>query len=480
MRNFRNLIWFCVGIAISAVLMIPSAYAQTAHIDPAFNRIMNAMVSNTAGVTTQSIPSGVTTTGTGTSTVTTASGLRIPVPQSATATVSKSAIAKAATKIAGKGINLAGAAFLGYELYKEMLGDDTFVACPAPKFVCKISPAQPDTSTEPYSGYCYGTSGGCYPTMPQYCAAAAPNYTHIAPDTFVSGRMTCYKDQTRINVISLPTGTCAAPKMVAANGGCYAPTTSEASPVTDAQIEQTLLDKMNADPSKSKAYYDALREDYKKTRVLDGNYPVSPDTPLNFPPDTPIVLPPDSPLSIYSPNVVTPEKVVKTETKPMSDGSQVLEITKQTTTVSTELTGTTVGDTKISHPTTTTETKTSTNTSTGNSTTSTTVINESPQESKPAEEPKDPCLTNPNRAGCALLGEPPAAEAIPSQDIPITVTPVPFASVAGCPSSLAFEAYGAKSISYQPMCDTMTTVRPLFLALASLTAAIVFMGALKL
>lgn len=477
MKHLKNLLWFFVGISIAAAVMIPSAYAQTAHVDPAFNRIMNGIVSNTPGVTTTSIPSGVSTTGTGTSTVTTASGLRIPIPESSSANVSKAAIAAAASKLAKKAIPIAGAAYTAYEIYKAYK-ESGLQICAPPDFFCRPSsdfPLVTDTS-----GLYYLRNGGTGPASQaaaQNCAyATGYGVAFIQKATEGSLLIGCYKaDGT---VTSKYNGTS---NDINANleSGTITTVPAPLVPQTEAQLEQALLDKMNADPEFSKKYYDAVRADYKRLGIIDGSYPLPLDTPLNFPPDTAIILPPDTPLSTNIPNVYTPEKTVKTRTIPLSDGSINTETTKESTKVEPTKTGTTVGDTKISYPTTTTQTVTTTNNTTNITNTTTTETKESPQ-AEPPKDPVDPCKLNPNRAGCALLGEPPPAEEIPKQDVPISVTPVPFASAAGCPSSESFQAYGAKSITYQPMCDTMTKFRPLFLALASLTAAIVFMGGLKL
>lgn len=490
MRSIRNLLWFVLGIFIAAAFMIPSAYAQTAHVDPAFNRILNGIVSNTPGVVTQSIPSGVSTVGTGTSTVTTASGLRIPIAETATANVSKSAIAKAGAGIFARLNAIGTAAWLAYKLQEFLAGDDVFVACPAPNFVCKQNPAQAPYTPGVWDLYGYSTpSATAAPTPVLACEKygrsgswSNPRYTYRATMNGTSAAY-CFVDydgnninngnysfQVRLFPTSCNTG------FALTNGKCvFTGTRTPGAPYTPAEMEQALKDRMDADAANSKKIFDAIREDAKRLRTLDGNYPLPPDTPLNFPPDTPIVLPPDSPLTIYAPPVTTPEKTVKTRTIPLSDGTVNTETTKEKTTVTPTTSGTTVADTKTTYPTTTTQTTTTTNNTTNITNTTTTIINESPQV-EPPEPPKDPCEGNPNRAGCALLGEPPAAEEIPKQDIPVSVTAVPFASAASCPADLTFNAYGARNISYVPFCNKMTEVRPIFLALAALASAIIVMG----
>ena len=102
----------------------------------------------------------------------------------------------------------------------------------------------------------------------------------------------------------------------------------------------------------------------------------------------------------------------------------------------------------------------------------------------PAQDPKDPCTANPGRAGCVSLGDAPAAEAMPTSSVPITYVPTMFAGSAACPAPvpLSFSISGvAKSftISYQPLCDLMTILAPIFLALGAAGASIIFMQGLR-
>ena len=102
----------------------------------------------------------------------------------------------------------------------------------------------------------------------------------------------------------------------------------------------------------------------------------------------------------------------------------------------------------------------------------------------PAADPKTDCQLFPNIAGCQLLGVAPPAETIPSSDIPIAYVPTFFAGGSGCPAPfpLAFSIAGRAfsfSISNQPLCDLMSTLAPIFLALFAAAAALVFMDGMK-
>jgi hypothetical protein len=473
MRHIRNLAWFAVGVFIAIVWLVPQAHAQT--VDPAFNRIINAIVQNTPGTVTTAIPSGVSSVGTGTANVTTVSGLRIPIPQTGTASVSRAAIAKAAAKIA-KGAGVVGVAVTAYQIY-DAYQESGYHTCPPPDFFCKPNPA-----TEPYSPGVWDWSNASQPgangaSNPQTaCENVGRNaYTYSDPRyTFdvinvlpSSASCRVFYNGTRVGVNTynfqvkkFPTD-CAA-NFVMTNGQCvYTGTPIPGSPYTEAELEEAFKQKMVDDPAFAKRYYDAIRADNVRHGVLDNSY----------------VLPPDTPLTIYAPTVTTPETTTKTKTVPLSDGTVNTETTKEKVTVTPTTTGTTVSDSKTTYPTTKTETTTTTNNTTNTTTTTTTVTNEAPQNTEPKAD--DPCIANPNRAGCALLGEPPAAQDIPKEDIPITITPVTFASAASCPAPITFEMYGARSITYEPTCDVMLTLRPLFLAIGAAACAWIFMGALK-
>lgn len=94
------------------------------------------------------------------------------------------------------------------------------------------------------------------------------------------------------------------------------------------------------------------------------------------------------------------------------------------------------------------------------------------------------CEQNPAASICAdeELGAPPAPEMLASSAPVFTVSSVAFSSVAGCPAPQTFTITGLPfiskvySISWQPFCDMANTLRPIFLALAAITAVFIFAG----
>lgn len=75
---------------------------------------------------------------------------------------------------------------------------------------------------------------------------------------------------------------------------------------------------------------------------------------------------------------------------------------------------------------------------------------------------------------------PTTSEMIPKLAIPVTFAGVNFSSSAVCPAPIAFDMLGQHyAIAYDPMCNLMSLMRPLFLALGAFSAAFIFMGAFK-
>lgn len=99
-------------------------------------------------------------------------------------------------------------------------------------------------------------------------------------------------------------------------------------------------------------------------------------------------------------------------------------------------------------------------------------------------KPQSECELHPQTVGCQELGAPPVAETIPSTDVPVTITSVLFAAPAGCPAPYSGQIKVLSfvkqwSITFDPMCDLMTMLRPLFLATGAAAAAFIFMESMK-
>jgi hypothetical protein len=97
---------------------------------------------------------------------------------------------------------------------------------------------------------------------------------------------------------------------------------------------------------------------------------------------------------------------------------------------------------------------------------------------------KSQCETNPNSMACLELGNPPSAESIPGSTPTFDGSPIAFASgSSSCPAPFTFTLTmpiiaGTYNISVQPLCDFAALAKPIFLALAAISAAFIFSGVL--
>lgn len=154
-----------------------------------------------------------------------------------------------------------------------------------------------------------------------------------------------------------------------------------------------------------------------------------------------------------------------TSTYPLVDG---LTVTSTRTVTKTEVT--------TNNPDGSTETETSTETKTEGASKD---KNSSNPENKPVEIP-DYCKEYPNRLGCVDVGELPPSSPIPEQEVTTSFTWTAFAMPSYCPAPKAINAGGSVyQFSYQPVCDVVTGVRPVLLALAFVIAGFIVFGALR-
>lgn len=78
------------------------------------------------------------------------------------------------------------------------------------------------------------------------------------------------------------------------------------------------------------------------------------------------------------------------------------------------------------------------------------------------------------------FGIPSDNSTIPKIEVPVSYTPTVFASRTGCPSDISFYMLGRQYlVSYSPMCDLMSTLAPIFLAVGAAAAALIFASGLK-
>jgi len=95
------------------------------------------------------------------------------------------------------------------------------------------------------------------------------------------------------------------------------------------------------------------------------------------------------------------------------------------------------------------------------------------------EEPKDPCMENPNRLACIEGGEPPDVPDLEREEVPIQINPVSMGS-GFCPANKTASFMGKSlTISWAPICDGAIMMRPVVIAIAWLSAALIVVGAFR-
>jgi len=100
--------------------------------------------------------------------------------------------------------------------------------------------------------------------------------------------------------------------------------------------------------------------------------------------------------------------------------------------------------------------------------------------SDPSCVKKSECEKNPKAVGCAELGDVPNADDIGKKDIPIVFTPVAIPENATCPAPINFTVGGHHmSLDYAPLCQYAAGIRPVFLAMAYLSAALIMIGGIR-
>ena len=373
------------GIALTVLILAfaPIANAQTSY--EGLNHI-NRIIQGAPSVSTVNISGNVAATASGPVTVRTPSGFSIPVPTSATATVPKAAVAKAAAKFAARAVPFVGTGFAAYDLYNE-IKNSGIQTCPPPDFFCR--PSVP--TTVPNFRWTPAGYGGWHVT-PELAAEFASKLVCQA-NTSYSG---CYVKQLFLNhaenataqieynvglgksntLVTIQRYVGCPDNYALSNGVCtYTGTVQPGGKYTEAELEQALLDKINADSANSKRYYDALRADNARNRMLQDSEIVDPATPVVY----------------NAPPVTTTERVVSTQTFTNPDGTTSTQTTKETVKVTPTTSGTTVGTGSITFPSQTTTTTTTVNNTTNNTTTTTTVVNNEPAIAEPAplEIPND-------------------------------------------------------------------------------------------
>jgi hypothetical protein len=87
----------------------------------------------------------------------------------------------------------------------------------------------------------------------------------------------------------------------------------------------------------------------------------------------------------------------------------------------------------------------------------------------------DSCEAVPDRVGCSKLDTAPTTEKLKRlPNYALTLTTTAFAGSAACPAPLSFSVKGMSySLSYQPLCNVLASLKALFMAMAAVLAAFI-------
>lgn len=456
-----------------AVAQTPSGWGPNGAIStpfepfpPPYNPYLPSPLSGTPAVATGNA-SGAAVSAAGDVSVATRAG-SVVIPTNVTAQVASSRIAQAAaaaTEACLSPLGLvacpaAAAAAVGSALKAAGVG---YHQCPSGvfAFICKDPSPSDQSAAGSYWKYAGSTNSPYVYTSPaDACSAIRPGSTSVFSS---DSAYYCYSNGAYNGYIAArDPSNCQSGYEHDANGLCVSSSPVPV-PATSDQVQSDLQTRFNQDYAENQRILDALRQSQREQPDLmppaanpyDGNTPVS----------------------VQQSPVTTPKKTDSVEQVPKPDGSTDTITKESQTTVTPTTTGTTADTIHTTYQSSTVITTTTTNNVTNN----TTVTNETVNENA-APDTSDLCKAHPDASGCIPLGTPPQPEAIPRQDVPVTYTPVEFASNASCPSPITYDLGrfgGAKAISWQPMCDWLGTIRPLFLALGALACAWIFMESLK-
>jgi hypothetical protein len=355
---------------------------------------MKQLTAGAGGATVNAVSTGAVVTAAG-DVLVPASGLKIPVPVSVAANVGKARIAAAAlgcTNPIGAVVCAATAAQVGHELLNQDTGFGRYRKCPDGiyAFICRES----NPLSAPVTHFTGSVLPGVYmPTGQAYCDAvlasswgaarpAVTSLTHVVrwPANndycgYGAGNGNFADDALRVQRCA-PSGT--APntsKPLEQQCGSEA---SQLIPASPAEIGESLQQRMDADFQANRRLVEAMRRDQA---AAEAGGRTQPDELK------PVVA--STPVTVTAPPVTSPESVISVGTKPLPDGSTDTTTTKQRTTVTPQVSGSTVGDVQIKYPSQTTVTQTTVNNVTNNTTTNTSVVNNPTPQEKAGDFPDD-------------------------------------------------------------------------------------------
>lgn len=455
-----------------------------------------------ASGSTAAVGNGVSVTTSGVA-VAVKNGSYINIPVSLTTLIPKgntALIALRAFKVARALAGPVGLALTAFDIY-NVVKDSGLAVCPPPDFFC--TPATEVSVPVIHEGYRLSSSFTIYASPADACnayfasmdASTKAYFVSFVPVRYTDGSMSCVSSKNGQQVTGVQATPNICPDGTSTNLE-FCTVRIPAGPASDAVIEAKVTQSINNDATNlsAKRAWDAAQSLNEIARA-NGKEGVPID----------VMMPPTAQTTMNAPPVSTPEVTTSTEQFTDAHGVPQTRTSKESTTITPVQSGngTATNVTYNVQNTTTTTVTNNTGQSTSNPPSTTTTTDHSTLETSPTNAPaadfptdynreptqqaiaadikamRNECQDNPHRVGCAELDAPPVADLIPRKNVPITFTPLSFASSANCPAPITFDMYGPRQITFTPMCDLMTRLRPLFLACAAAGATIIFMRGLK-
>lgn len=378
------------SVVLTALLAASSANAQTAPVNTTSTQaVLKQLTAGASGATVNAVSTGAVVTSNGTVLVP-ASGLKVPVPVSVAANVSKARIAAGAlgcTTGIGAAVCVATAAAVAHELLNRPAGVGRYRKCPdgTYAFLCKEIPE----TYQPVEYIWYRISGGVQGYYGRTLDAMCAMYPYVKYENNVQ---VTYQRVGHLNnagcVATNGEGYFSAGRMyqcpypLTFNPGAPAAqacgSAAQTVPATETEIAQSLQEKMDEEFEANRRLVEALRQDQATAEATGRQQPEQ---------QRPVVS--STPVTVNAPPVTSPEETVKVESKPGPNGSTDTTTTKQQSTVTPQVSGSTVGDTVIKYPSTTTITQTTINNITNETTTNQTVVNNPTPQSDATQFPDD-------------------------------------------------------------------------------------------
>lgn len=465
----------CSGLVLFLLALFAAPFSFAAGIGDLFDRHGFAIQPGSGTLNAVSTNASINATA--------PNGSRAVVPVSAAVHVPKSTLVKNAVRVARAGSAI-GVGFLAWDTY-NLIKDSGLATCPPPDFFCKPPPVVEDKVSSSYmwrasyspTNYTSPDDACTKPVFATFGEGAVGILGSKVSETWY--QCTIWKNGSG-STYQVNRYDCQYPLT---NGQCVPPNQEATIPLTDAEFETKLTEKVDASPAPTPGMPDSGWDSsmYKKLWKA-----VESDAKLRASQVPQGVITLDGRLGsgsmayITGPSVVLPETTTKTRLITNPDGSTSTETTKEKTTFTPSQTGTTVADTvpgaKSSTVVTTTTINNTTNQTTTNVETQTPVA---PATDAEKEAASDFCKQYPEVLACKMMGAPIEATPVPNENKPVSIVADSGwgASNGACPAPGSITVMGSTiPVPWDVFCQFAQGIRPFLLAFAYMAAVAGFIG----